>query len=122
MDLSMKWLSDYIDLSDIDIKQFCHGMTMSGSKVEGYEKEGAEITGVVVGKILSVVPHENSDHLVVCSVDVGEENPIQIVTGASNVNAGDLVPAALNGSTLPNNIKIKKGNAMLSRRVGTYNS
>lgn len=109
MDLSMKWLSDYIDLSDIDIKQFCHGMTMSGSKVEGYEKEGAEITGVVVGKILSVVPHENSDHLVVCSVDVGEENPIQIVTGASNVNAGDLVPAALNGSTLPNNIKIKKG-------------
>lgn len=109
MDLSMKWLSDYIDLSDIDIKQFCHGMTMSGSKVEGYEKEGGEITGVVVGKILSVVPHENSDHLVVCSVDVGEENPIQIVTGASNVNAGDLVPAALNGSTLPNNIKIKKG-------------
>lgn len=109
MDLSMKWLSDYIDLSDIDIKQFCHGMTMSGSKVEGYEKEGAEITGVVVGKILSVVSHENSDHLVVCSVDVGEENPIQIVTGASNVNAGDLVPAALNGSTLPNNIKIKKG-------------
>lgn len=84
-------------------------MTMSGSKVEGYEKEGAEITGVVVGKILSVVPHENSDHLVVCSVDIGEENPIQIVTGASNVNAGDLVPAALNGSTLPNNIKIKKG-------------
>lgn len=109
MDLSMKWLSDYIDLSDIDIKQFCHGMTMSGSKVEGYEKEGAEITGVVVGKILSVVPHENSDHLVVCSVDIGEENPIQIVTGASNINAGDLVPAALNGSTLPNNIKIKKG-------------
>ncbi|MGN0620409.1 MAG: phenylalanine--tRNA ligase subunit beta [Porcipelethomonas sp.] len=109
MNLSMKWLADYIDLGDTDIKQFCHGMTMSGSKVEGYETEGAEISNVVVGKLLSVVPHENSDHLVVCSVDVGKEAPIQIVTGAPNVKEGDIVPVALDGSTLPGGVKIKKG-------------
>ena len=73
MDLSMKWLSDYVDLNGIDIKKFCHEMTMSGSKVEGYTEEGCEISNVVVGKLLSVVPHENSDHLVVCQVDVGKD-------------------------------------------------
>lgn len=109
MDLSMKWLSDYVDLNGIDIKKFCHEMTMSGSKVEGYTEEGSEISNVVVGKLLSLVPHENSDHLVVCQVDVGKEQPVQIVTGASNVKEGDIVPVALNGSTLPGGIKIKKG-------------
>lgn len=108
MNLSMKWLSDYVKV-DKPIKEFCYDMTMSGSKVEGYEKEGEEITNVVVGKVLSVVPHENSDHLVVCQVDVGKESPVQIVTGASNVNEGNLVPAALEGACLPNGIKIKKG-------------
>lgn len=109
MNLSMKWLSDYVDLKDTDIKSFCHEMTMSGSKVEGYEKEGEEISNVVIGKLLSVVPHENSDHLVVCQVEVGKEQPIQIVTGAPNVKAGDIVPVALDGSTLPGGVKIKKG-------------
>ena len=109
MDLSMKWLSDYVDLNGIDIKKFCHEMTMSGSKVEGYTEEGCEISNVVVGKLLSVVPHENSDHLVVCQVDVGKDQPVQIVTGASNVKEGDVVPVALDGSLLPGGIKIKKG-------------
>ena len=108
MNLSMKWLADYVKV-DVPIKEYCHALTMSGSKVEGYEIEGKEITNVVVGKLLSVVPHENSDHLVVCQVDVGKDAPIQIVTGASNVNAGDIVPVALDGSTLPGGIKIKKG-------------
>ncbi len=108
MNLSMKWLSDYIK-KDIPIKEYCHGMTMSGSKVEGYEIEGEEISNVVVGKVISVTPHEDSDHLVVCQIDVGKEQPVQIVTGASNVNAGDIVPVALDGSTLPDGKKIKKG-------------
>ncbi len=108
MNLSMKWLADYIDV-DCTIKEFVSGMTMSGSKVEGYEVEGEEITNVVVGKILEVVPHPDSDHLVVCQIDVGKDAPIQIVTGASNVFAGALVPVALDGSTLPNSVKIKKG-------------
>ncbi len=109
MDLSMKWLNDYIDVSDIDIKKFCYDLTMTGSKVERYETEGEEISKVVVGKLLSVVPHEDSDHLVVCMVDVGESEPLQIVTGAPNVKAGDYVPVALDGSTLPGGVKIKKG-------------
>lgn len=111
MDLSMKWLGDYIDVSDMPIKKFCSGLTISGSKVERWETEGEEISKVVVGKILSVVPHENSDHLVVCKVDVGHASPdvLQIVTGASNVREGDFVPVAMDGSTLPNGVKIKKG-------------
>ncbi len=108
MDLSMKWLRDYVD-RDFETKQFCYDMTMTGSKVEGYGVEGDEIKNVVVGKILSVVPHENSDHLVVCQVDVGKGEPIQIVTGASNVNAGDIVPVALDDSYLPGGKHIKKG-------------
>lgn len=112
MDLSMRWLNDYIDVSDLSIKEFCSAMTISGSKVERYDTEGSEISKVVVGKLLSVVPHENSDHLVVCQVDVGKAGngePIQIVTGAPNVKAGDIVPVAMDGSTLPNGVKIKKG-------------
>lgn len=109
MDLSMRWLSDYIDLSDLSIKEICSGLTISGSKVERYETEGSEISNVVVGKILSVVPHEDSDHLVVCQVEVGKDAPIQIVTGASNVETGQYIPVALDGSTLPGGIKIKKG-------------
>ena len=108
MNLSMKWLSDYIK-KDITTAEFCSGMTMSGSKVECFETEGSEIKNVVVGKLLSVVPHENSDHLVVCQVDVGQGEPIQIVTGAPNVSAGDIVPVALVGAELPGGIKIKKG-------------
>lgn len=108
MNLSMKWLNDYVK-ADMPIKDYCHALTMAGQKVECYETEGAEISNVVVGKLISVVPHENSDHLVVCQVEVGKDAPIQIVTGASNVNAGDIVPVALDGSTLPNGVKIKKG-------------
>lgn len=112
MDLSMKWLSDYVDTAGMTLKDFCAGMTMSGSKVESYRTEGSEISRVVVGKILSVKSHENSDHLVVCMVDVGGNEPVQIVTGAPNIreeSVGCLVPAALDGSTLPGGVKIKKG-------------
>ncbi|MGN0613097.1 MAG: phenylalanine--tRNA ligase subunit beta [Porcipelethomonas sp.] len=108
MDLSMKWISDYVDLEGIDIKQFCHGMTMSGSKVEGFTPEGGNISGVVAGKILSKGPHENADALFVCQVDVGKDSPVQIVTNAKNVKEGDIVPVALDGAVLPEG-KIKKG-------------
>ncbi len=108
MDLSMKWLGDYVKV-DEPIKKFCYDITMSGSKVERYETEGEEISNVVVGKVLSVEPHQDSDHLVVCQVDVGKGEPIQIVTGAANIHGGEIVPVALDGSTLPKGIKIKKG-------------
>ncbi|MBR4223329.1 MAG: phenylalanine--tRNA ligase subunit beta, partial [Oscillospiraceae bacterium] len=112
MDLSVKWLNDHIDVSDIPIKELCAGLTMSGSKVEKYTEEGSEISNVVVAKILDVKPHSNSDHLVITQVDAGTGEPIQIVTGAPNITAdsvGAYVPAALDGSTLPGGVKIKKG-------------
>ena len=106
MDLSMKWLGDYVK-ADMPIKDFCHALTMSGSKVECYEEEGKNISNVVVGKILSKGPHENADALFVCQVDIGAGAPIQIVTNAKNVKEGDLVPVALDGAVLPEG-KIKK--------------
>lgn len=108
MNVPMQWLNDYVEI-DCDIDTFMDGMTMSGSKVEGYEELGKEISKVVVGKILKIEKHPDADKLVVTQVNVGEEEPIQIVTGANNISEGDYVPIALVGSTLPDDIKIKKG-------------
>jgi len=107
MKAPISWLKDYVDI-DIDYKKYCDLMTMSGSKVEGYENLFHEITNVVTGKILEIAKHPDADKLVVTKVDVKDE-VIQIVTGATNINVNDIVPIALNGSTLPNGIKIKKG-------------
>ncbi len=109
MQLSMKWLADFTDVSDIAIHDYCDRMTMTGSKVETFEVLAEDITKVVVGKILSVVPHSNSDHLVICQVNIGADEPVQIVTGANNVFADAVVPVATDGSTLPGGVKIKKG-------------
>lgn len=109
MNLSMRWLKDYVDIGNVSMRDFSEAMSMSGSKVEGWETEFDEVKNVVVGKILSVEPHPDSDHLVICQLDVGQEEPVQIVTGASNVYVGDLVPAALHKSQLPNGVKITKG-------------
>ena len=102
----MKWLADYVKV-DVPIKDYCHALTMSGSKVECYEEEGKSISKVVVGKILSKAQHENADALFVCQVDIGADAPVQIVTNAKNVKEGDLVPVALDGAVLPEG-KIKK--------------
>ena len=106
--LSRRWLKEFVPV-DADDKRFAEDMTLSGSKVEITEVEGAEISNVVVGKVLEIVRHENSDHMWICQVDVGEEAPIQIVTGAQNVSQGDLVPVAKHNSTLPGGVHIKKG-------------
>lgn len=109
MNLSREWLSDFVDVKNIPDKEFVDRLTMSGSKVETYEVTGAEISGVVVGKVLSMERHGNSDHMWVCQVDVGQGQPVQIVTGAQNVNVGDLCPAALDGATLSGGKTIKAG-------------
>ncbi|MBQ5886823.1 MAG: hypothetical protein IIW82_04140, partial [Clostridia bacterium] len=72
MKLSMKWLADYTDVSDIDIKAYCDRMTDTGSKVEGFETLAEDIENVVVGKIVTITKHENSDHLQICQLDCGE--------------------------------------------------
>lgn len=109
MNLSMKWLSDYVKIDETNMRNYAHALTMSGSKVEGFEREADEVTNVVVGKILEITPHPDAEKLVVCKIDVNKEEPLQIVTGATNVVVGALVPVALDGSTLPNGVKIKKG-------------
>ena len=108
MNLSMRWLDEFVHV-DTPIHDFCEALTMSGSKVEGYEVEGAEIENVVVGKVLAMERHPNSDHMWICQVDVGKSEPVQIVTGAQNVHVGDLVPAALHKSHLPGGVTITKG-------------
>ncbi len=110
MKLNRKWLNEeFVDLSHISDKEYVERLTVFGQKVETYERMDAEIKNVVVGKVLSIVRHENSDHMWVCQVDVGQEEPVQIVTGAQNVKQGDLVPAALHNSWLPGGIHITKG-------------
>lgn len=108
MNLSRKWLSEFTDIK-AGPQEYADKMTLSGSKVEVTVDPGAEITKVVVGLITEIIRHEDSDHLWVCTVDVGAEQPITIVTGAQNVKKGDYVPTALHKSTLPGGITIKKG-------------
>lgn len=109
MILSRNWLNEFVDLKDITDKEFNDEMTLSGSKVETIERPDENLKNVVVGKILEMKRHENSDHMWVCQIDVGQAEPVQIVTGAWNIHVGDYVPAALHGAYLPGGIKIEKG-------------
>ena len=109
MILSRNWLNEFVDLKDIADKEFNDEMTLSGSKVETIERPDENLKNVVVGKILEMKRHENSDHMWVVKIDVGQAEPVQIVTGAWNVHVGDYVPAALSGAYLPGGIKIEKG-------------
>ncbi len=110
MKLNRKWLhEEFVDLSSISDKEYVEKLTVFGQKVETWERMDAEIKNVKVGKVVSIVRHENSDHMWVCMVDVGAEEPVQIVTGAQNVHEGDLVPTALHNSYLPGGIHITKG-------------
>ncbi len=110
MKLNRKWLhEEFVDLSAVSDKEYVEKLTIFGQKVETWERMDSEIKNVKVGKVVSIVRHENSDHMWVCQVDVGEEAPLQIVTGAQNVHEGDLVPAALHNSYLPGGIHITKG-------------
>ena len=108
MKLSREWLGEYTTIGAPD-KEYCDAMTMSGSKVEGWEVTGSEIERVVVGRVVSMERHTNSDHMWVCKIDAGGERELQIVTGAQNVSVGDLVPVALDGSTLPGGKEIRTG-------------
>ncbi len=108
MNLSRKWLSEFVSI-DAGDKEFAEAMTLSGSKVELTHNLGEEISNVVVGRIQAMERHPDSDHMWVCQLDVGKEEPVQIVTGAWNIHTGDLVPVALHKSTLPGGKKIEKG-------------
>ncbi len=108
MQLSMNWLSDYVKIT-ADAKEFSDRMTDTGSKVEYFENLGENIKNVVVGKILSIEKHPDSDHLQICQIDYNEGEPVQIITGAQNIAVGDLVPVAKHDSYLPDGTHIKSG-------------
>ena len=110
MQLNRKWINEeFVDLSHISDKEYVETLTVFGQKVETWERMDAQIKNVVVGKVLDIVRHENSDHMWVCQIDVGDGDPVQIVTGAQNVKAGDLVPVAKHNSWLPGGVHITKG-------------
>lgn len=118
MQTSLEWLRSMVPGLTTDPKDYCDHMTMSGSKVEFYTDLGADLENIVIGKILSIDKHPDADHLVVCKVDIGKDEPIQIVTGAPNTTVGTKVPVVLpggkvagghDGSKTPGGIKIKKG-------------
>ena len=117
MKLSRKWLNEFVDVAPVGDRDFAEAMTLSGSKVEITEVLNESLKNVVVGKLLSLERHPDSDHMCVCQLDVGADEPVQIVTGAWNIHVGDLVPAALHKSLLPGGVKIEKGKL---RGVASY--
>ena len=108
MNLSRKWLNEFVSIDATD-KDFAEDMTLSGSKVEVTVVMGEDIKNVVVGKVVSMERHPDSDHMFICQIDVGKAAPIQIVTGAQNVAVGDLVPVAMDDSYLPGDVHITAG-------------
>lgn len=108
MKIPVSFLKDYVNI-DMDAKKLGDLLTLSGSKVEEVITSGDEIQNVVTGKILKIEPHPDADKLVICQVEVGKDEPIQIVTGAANMKENDIVPVALHGSSLIGGVKIKKG-------------
>ena len=110
MKLNREWInSEFVDLSHISDKEYVDTLTVFGQKVETWERMDAEIKNVIVGQVTEIVRHENSDHMWVCQVNVGKDEPVQIVTGAQNVKQGDMVPVAMHNSWLPGGVHITKG-------------
>lgn len=115
MKVSLKWLSEYVDIPS-DLKAFCDRLDLTGTGVEGVEKTGAAFDHIVTAKVLEKEPHPDSDHMWVTKIDVGANNvdadgnpePLQIVCGAQNFNAGDHIVTAMIGATLPGDFTIKK--------------
>lgn len=106
--VSTKWLKDYVDI-DVPVDEFSDKMILSGSNIETVEEMGADFTKIMVGKILRIEKHPDADKLVVCSLDVGEDEPVQIVTGAKNVFEGAVVPVVRHGGRIADGTVIKKG-------------
>ncbi|MBE6728909.1 MAG: phenylalanine--tRNA ligase subunit beta [Ruminococcaceae bacterium] len=108
MKIALNTLRYYVDIN-VSVEELCDKMVMAGFEVESIENLRDKMDNVVAARILSIAPHENSDHLLICQMDIGESEPVQIVTGAQNVFEGALVPAALHDSHLPGGIHITKG-------------
>ena len=108
MKVSLNWLKYYVDV-DVTVQELCDKMTLAGFEIEELIDQSQSMHNVVVAKILEIEKHPDSDHLLICQLDIGESEPVQIVTGAQNIKVGDLVPAALNDSYLPCGAHIVSG-------------
>ncbi len=108
MNLSKKWLAEFVEVNAGD-RDFAEALTISGSKVESYEHEGEELQNIVVGKVLEIERHPDSDHMFITKIDDGSGETLQIVTGAQNVNKGDFVPVARHKSVVHGGQKITTG-------------
>ena len=118
MDTSLSWIKAYVPDLDVTAQEYTDAMTLSGTKVEGFEKMDADLDRIVVGRIDKIEKHPDADKLIICQVNIGTET-IQIVTGAPNVKEGDKVPVVLDGGRVAGGhepgqrvaggIKIKKG-------------
>lgn len=109
MKVPYRWLKDYVDVEDIEIRELADKLIMTGNAVENILYPREDCVNVVVGRIVKLEKHPDADKLQICQIDIGAEEPVQIVTGATNVFEGALVPAALHNSFLPNGVHIKKG-------------
>ncbi|MDE0397540.1 MAG: phenylalanine--tRNA ligase subunit beta [Candidatus Poribacteria bacterium] len=107
MNVTLNWLKNYIDF-ELSPSELADRLTMLGVEVESIKQLGAELEGVVVGSVGSIKPHPNADKLVLCQVDIGEMEGLQIVCGAPNVREGMLAPVATIGATLPIGLTIKR--------------
>ena len=107
MKISYNWLSEFVDVSDVDPVEVGHKLTMSTSEIEGVEEVGDELENVVVGKIVEVKKHPQADKLFLTRIDVGKEI-LGIISGAPNTKKGTYVPVALIGAGLPGGLKVKK--------------
>ncbi len=117
MNTTLSWIKAYVPDLDVTAQEYTDAMTLSGTKVEGFERMDADLDKIVIGQIKEIVPHPDADKLIICQVDIGAE-VIQIVTGAPNVTVGDKIPVVLDGGKVagghdgqmtPGGIKIKKG-------------
>ena len=118
MNTSLSWIRAYVPDLDVEAQEYADAMTLSGTKVESYEKLDADLDKIVIGQIDKLEKHPDADKLVVCQVNVGTET-VQIVTGAPNVKEGDKIPVVLDGGRVAGGhepgqkvageIKIKKG-------------
>ena len=97
MNTSLSWIKAYVPDLDVTAQEYMDAMTLSGSKVEGFEKLDADLDKIVIGQITKIDKHPDADKLVVCQVNIGTNEEIQIVTGASNVREGQKVPVVLDG-------------------------
>lgn len=106
--VSTKWLQQYVDISELEVEDLAEKITRSGIEVDGIIDRSHGMKNVVVGNVLECVKHPEADKLNICQVDIGEEEPSQIICGAPNIAAGQKVIVAKPGAVLPGNFKIKK--------------